>query len=197
MFGLFKNTAPKPAGVSVGSSQLVPRIKHLAFSASLERAGVPAEQRPVTTPLCGELLVTYAFDLPDSFVMATTDLLEQAGIAPDEVARLALANLTREMAEVQFNNQRDCGVAHVGNDLEATVLLVDSVWSKIGAKLKGELLAVTPRRDRLVVCDSANAQAVAALPALADEFFNEQQDQHRLSKQIMVRRGGRWVLYDR
>lgn len=196
MFGLFKKPSPKPSGLPVSRSQLVPRIKHRAFVETLERAGVPAEQRPLTMPLCGELLVTYAFDLPDSFVMATPSLLEQADIAPDEVARLATANLTRDMGEVQFDNQRDCGVVHVGGDLEATVLLVDNVWSKIDAKLQGELLAVAPRRNRLVVCDSANAAALAALPGLAGELFNEEQDQHRLSQQIMVRREGRWVVYE-
>lgn len=196
MFGLFKKQPPQPSGPKVSRDQLVPRIKHQAFALMLERAGVPAEQRPATTALCGELLVTYAFDLPDSFVMATPDLLKEAGIATGEIEELALANLRRDLPQVNFFKQDECGVAQVGNDLEATLLLVDSVWSGIEPQMKGELLAVAPRRDRLVLCDSANSNAMSALHGLVDEFFNEHEDQHRLSKQIMTRRGGRWTLFE-
>lgn len=196
MFGLFKKTPQKPNGPMVTRGQLVPRIKHQAFSLALERAGVPAEQRPVTTPLCGELLITYAFDLPDSFIMATPDLLEEARIAPADMGQLAIANLQRDLPQVSFSKQRECGLAQVGGDLEAALLLVDSVWGGIEPKMKGELLAAVPRRDRLVLCDSANAEGMGALRGLIGEFFDEHNDQHRLSKQLMVRRSGRWVLYE-
>ena len=196
MFGLFKKKAPaQPAGLHLTRDQLVPRIKHHAFVLTLERAGVPKDQQPAITPLCGELLVTYAFDLPGSFIMASPSMLRDAGIMSGEVAQLALANLRRQLPEPQFFRRDDCGVAQVGDDLEATLLLVDSVWSAIAPTMQGELLAVVPRRNRLVLCDSANQEAMGALRELADDYFDEEDDQHRLSKQVMVRRGGCWTLY--
>lgn len=194
MFG-FKKPSVQPQLPSVQRDQLVPRIKHRAFLHALEQAGVPAAQRPLTSALCGELLVTYAFDLPDSFVMATPHLLRQAGIEADEAAPLATANLMREVSQPEFNDIEGCGLAHVGGDLEATLLLADPVWQAIEQQLKGPLLAVAPRRNRLLVCDGARVDAVRALPRLAEQFFSEVQDQHGLSRQIMVRQQGRWQLH--
>lgn len=200
MFSLFKKAPPDPPrplpGPSVRRDQLVPRLKHVNFVRALERAGVPAGQRPATTPLCGDLLVTYAFDLPDSFMMASPSLLNQAGIEPSDVARLAVENLGRVLPEPQFADEDGCGVAHTGQELEATLLLVDSVWAPIESHIKGKLLVAVPRRNRLIICDSANAGAVRALPGLVHAYFAEHQDQHALSTQIMVRRNGHWTLYE-
>lgn len=198
MFGLFKRSRPgAPQLPPLRRDQLVPRIKHTEFVRTLDRAGVPLAQRPAFTPLCGDLLVTYAFDLPDSFVMATGPLLEQAGIDPDDMARLAIGNLADSLPESKFYASRGCGLAHVGGDLEATLLLVDSVWDAIVPDVSGELVASAPRRNRLLVCDSANSDALAQLRAQSQEFFVEEDDHHALSTQLMVRRGARWVLFDR
>lgn len=64
MFG-FKKKDKAPA---LTASQLQPRIKHLNFLRALREAGVPADEVPYHTPLCGELLVTYAFDRLDKMV---------------------------------------------------------------------------------------------------------------------------------
>lgn len=195
MFGLFKkNRAPAPAAPTLTRQQLVPRIKHLNFIRALDRAGVPPDKRPLTAPLCGELLVTYAFDLPDSFMMATPGMLAQAGIGSDEVAGLALANLKRTLPAPQFFAKDRCGLAHTGDNLEATLLLVDSVWTEMAGNFNGDILVTVPRRDRLLLCDSADAQACAVLAAMTAEFTNEHQDSHALSTQVMARRDGAWCL---
>jgi hypothetical protein len=51
-------------------STLVPRIKTPEFLAALRQMQIPADQMPYTEPLVADLLVAYAFDLPDSFQMA-------------------------------------------------------------------------------------------------------------------------------
>lgn len=198
MFGLFKRSRQhSPQMPPLRRDQLVPRIKHAEFVRTLDRAGVAPAQRPAFSPLCGDLLVTYAFDLPDSFVMATAPLLEHAGIDEDEMARLAVDNLERNLPESKFYASRGCGLAHVGGDLEATLLLVDSVWDGIVPDVSGELVACAPRRNRLLVCDSANSAALEQLRAQSQEFFVEEEDHHALSTQLMVRRGARWMLFDR
>lgn len=198
MFGLFKRASPaKPPGPVLKREQLVPRIKHINFLRAMHAAAVPLAQMPNNAALCGELLVTYAFDLPDRFIMATSDWLEQADVTPAELPQLALANLKRELSPPTFFEKDGCQVAHTGNYLEATLLLVDSVWDDLAATCAGEILVCTPRRDRIVMCDSANPRALATLRRLSAEFFDAQQDEHCLSTQLMVRRGGHWSLSDR
>lgn len=191
MFG-FKKKAKPP---TLSASQLQPRIKHLNFLRALREAGVPAEEVPYNTPLCGELLVTYAFDLPDSLVMATAGLLERAGVGIKDLPSLAHANLRRVLPQPQFFAKDGCGLAYTGDGMEATLLLVDDVWNEMQPNFRGEILVTAPRRDRILMCDSADAAATAALRVQTREAFDEYDDPHRLSTQIMVRQGSGWALY--
>lgn len=196
IFGLFKSRRPRdPAPPGPQRDRLVPRLKHVDFAHALDQAGVPAQERPPITPLCGDLVVTYAFDGPERFEMASPALLKQARIKRAEVARLALDNLGRQLPAPGFFEKQGCGIAHTGKGLESTLLLLDAAWAPIEARLKGELLAAVPRRDRLIVCDSANQAATLALHALAAAGYAERRDEHALSAQVMVRRGGTWALY--
>ena len=53
---------------------------------------------PVGAPLVGEPIVTYAFDLPEQFVMANPTNLARAGISIPEVGSLACANLKSRLS---------------------------------------------------------------------------------------------------
>jgi uncharacterized protein YtpQ (UPF0354 family) len=193
MFGFLKK---KPDAPALNASQLVPRIKHLNFLRAVREAGVPEDEVPYHSPLCGELLVTYAFDLPDSLIMATTGLLKQTGVSFNDLPPLARANLQRLLPQPQFFAKDGCGLAYTGEGMEATLLLVDKVWNEMQPSFRGDIIATAPRRDRILMCDSADASAVAALRVQSQGFFNEIDDPHRLSTQLMVRRDGGWTLYD-
>ena len=175
--------------------QLVARIRHVSFVRALQHAGVAADHLPVTAPLCGELLVTYVFELPDSTISASPALLAETGIAPAELATLARANLRAALPEPQFFAQDRCALAYTGDAPEAVLLLVDSLWDEMQANFVGEIIASVPRRDRLLVCDSADSGAVERLRAQTLAFFGEPDESHALSTQLMVRRGGVWSLF--
>ncbi|MCW8166508.1 DUF1444 family protein [Verminephrobacter aporrectodeae subsp. tuberculatae] len=198
LFTLFKKAigmAP-PKQVSL-REQLVPRIRHVDFLKMLQEHGVPEQQQPVTTALCGELLVSYAFDLPEQFTMATPPQLEQAGIAASEVPALALRNLARLMPRTRFFGKQGFMAVYTGGELEATLLLLDAFWEHMQASSLGkEIVAVVPRRDCLLLCDARDAGALAELGREAEKFFTESQDAHALSVQKMLRRDdGRWELF--
>ena len=195
MFGFLKKPAARQTP-SLRREQLQPRIKHVHFINALRQGGVPQEQWPCTTPLCGELLVTYAFDLADGFVMATPSMLREAGVIGDELAELGRANLRRAMPQPQFFAKDGCGLAHTGGELEATLLLLDEVWQRMQPNFAGAILAAVPRRDRILLCDGGDPAATAALARQTGEFFDQQDDAHRLSTQLMRRNGDGWSLFN-
>jgi hypothetical protein len=193
MFGFRKK---QPAPPAFDGLKIQPRIKHINFLKALDAAGVPPDQRPSTTPLCGELIVTYAFDLPDSFVMATPPLLAQAGLGDADVTARAMAYLQKQVPHPQSVARGACHLVQSGGELEAALLLLDAFWDARQAEVSGEILVSVPRRDRLLTCDSADAAGLASLRLQTEEFFIEHDDAHRLSKQIMVRRNGTWSLFE-
>lgn len=170
------------------------RIKHTDFLKALQAHGVPPEQMPVTRPLCGDLIVSYAFDTPEQFVMATPALLKSAGIAPQEVHDLALQALHRQVLAYGVRLIEDEGAyllriapEETSTHLEASCLLLDGIWDLLRDEIKpqGELLACVPTRDFFFVLDSAKPESHAHTLELARQL-QDKDGVHGLSLQLMA-----------
>jgi uncharacterized protein YtpQ (UPF0354 family) len=118
-------------------SMIVPRIKHTNFLGALRDRGVPHDQMPVTEPLVADLLVTYAFDLPEMFKMASGVDLQRLSIAHAELRPLALANLRRQMPRIGIADEPPLRRIVTGNDLEACSLLANSFWDGLAGDMPG------------------------------------------------------------
>lgn len=194
MFGFLKKRAePAP---TLRAELLQPRIKHLAFARTLHERGVPSEQMPPMQRLCGELIVTYAFDLPDALTIATPGLLADVGVTVDDLPDIAMSNLLRALPQPEFIFEDGVNLIRTGGDVEATLLIVGGLWDLVQPQLSGPILATAPRRDRLLICDGADAAAIDALHRKTMKYFGERDDQHRLSTQTMVRRDGAWTVWN-
>lgn len=178
------------------ADQLRPRIKHKAFARALAARGVPRDQMPLMQVLCGDLLVAYAFDLPDGFRMATAADIAAVGVTKDELHGVTFRNVIRTVPEPKYLNRDNVHLMQTGQQMETSMLVIDGLWDLIQPQLKGPILASAPRRDRLLLCDGADEQAIAALRRQTAEYFDEHDDEHRLSTQIMRRQGDDWVLYE-
>lgn len=195
MFGFLKK--PSATTPQLHADQLQPRIKHHAFARALLDAGMTLDQAPLTQQLCGELLVTYAFDHPDQFIMATPDLLEQVGVTRDDLPDVAMSNLIKALnwppKELAMNGVHRL---ETGGHHEAILVIMDQVCEQIEGWLTGPAIAAVPHRDCMLFCDGSDAAAIEELRRQATEQFEQRQDNHRLSPQVMVRREGFWRLYD-
>src|SRR5258705_7967922 len=97
MFGLLKK---KQRSKKADASVIVPRIKHTNFLAAIRDIGAGPEDTPVTEPLVADLLVTYAFDLPEMFQMFTTRDMKELGMTVDQVRSAAIANLRSQISDI-------------------------------------------------------------------------------------------------
>ncbi|MCW3053362.1 MAG: hypothetical protein JWN14_2532 [Chthonomonadales bacterium] len=70
-----------------GRETIVPRIKSTQMLVTLANMGYPTDQLPVTEPLVADLLISYAFDLPQTFQMVTPHHLERLAIQPANSAK--------------------------------------------------------------------------------------------------------------
>jgi len=191
MLSWFKKKAPPEPD----RSALVPRIKHTNFLAALREMDVPADQMPVSEPLVGDLLVTYAYDLPGLFMMASAESVDKLGIRREELRGLAIANLKKQLPEIGMAAEPPLTRIVTGNNLEACTILADTFWADVASETPGDLVAAIPHRDLLLYCSSQAPEGVEALRQIAREV-SQQPDNHTLSAQLFTWRGGKWVLHN-
>src|SRR5689334_3827492 len=104
----------------INASQIVPRIKPKDFNAGLSQSGMPADQLPITEPLVGNLVVSYAFDLPQGLLLVRQQDLAQLGIPADGVRKVALENLKKQMPQIVVDPQ--------GTDQEVLRIVTGGQW---------------------------------------------------------------------
>jgi uncharacterized protein YtpQ (UPF0354 family) len=189
---MFGKPAKKPvAQANPDRSTLVPRIKHLNFTAALKAMNIPADQLPYTEPLVADLLVTYAFDLPGLFQMASQAALAAAGIAPAEARDVAIGNLKKQLPGIGVQEHGPVCSVVTGNNLEACTLLATTWWEQMATQIPGEIVAAVPSRDVLLFCSSQSLEGLAALKSVSSEVL-QQETTHALTSRLLVWRKGQW-----
>ncbi len=193
MFGLFKKKAqqvPQPT-----AEQIVPRIKHLNFRAAVaEIAAKDPASRPLIEPFVGDLLITYAFDLPESFMMVREVDRERLGLSLEQLRAKALENLRKGLPPVQQGGKPPLMMLAVGNNLEACLLLIDELWEKASANVPGRLVVSVPSRDVLMFTSSERADGIQQMRQLAKEA-REREPVHGLSEHLLAWDGGKWAVF--
>src|SRR5690349_18132885 len=94
MFEWFKKK--KAAATEPDASLIVPRIKHANFLLALRDIVEKEDDMPATGPLVADLLVTYAFDLPEAFQMVCARDVRRLGLSPEQLRSVAVANLKKQ-----------------------------------------------------------------------------------------------------
>jgi hypothetical protein len=198
-FGKRQAAVSVPPPTPYRAENLTVRIKHTDFIQVLQAHGVPPAQMPVTRPLCGELLLSYAFDTPEQFVMATPPLLAQAGLDVADLGPLdqrVQANFKGAISAQLTRKSPGLMGVRTGHDLEAVMLVLDGFWSgHVRSLVQGDMVVCAPRRDVVLVADTAVPGALDALQAEALRAFHATQDAHALSLQMMHWTDAGWCLY--
>ena len=190
MFGLFKR---KAAPVGPNRSVLIPRIRTCEFLKALQRRNIPTDHAPYTEPLAADLLVTFAFDLPGTYLMASNADIRQLGVPVAEVRALAVANLKRQIPTIKFVQHGPvCRIVTPVENMEACTLLDRTFWEQIARDTGGEVVASAPSRDVVLFCDGGSVEDIAALRRSAAEALMNAA-RNALSDRLLVWRGGSWI----
>ncbi|HWQ93240.1 MAG TPA: hypothetical protein VN673_16315 [Clostridia bacterium] len=195
MFGLFKKK-PQPEQPKPDASLIVPRIKHTNFLAALRDIGTGPDDTPLTEPLVGDLIVTYAFDLSEAFQMVCPQDCQRLGIQPGQIRAIAVANLKRQLGNIGRQGEPPLLKMVVGGNLEACLLLVDDIWQSLAGKIPPEIVVGVPTRDVLLITTTSSTKGGLQMLRDAVKEAHGQETTHALTQQLLVRRGDRWEVFD-
>lgn len=193
MFGLFKKKSPaKP-----NATQIVPRIKHRNFLEAVASTGMGDGDKPFTEPLVGDLLVTYAFDLPDTFQMVRRGDLAEINVAPSELRKIAVDNLRSRVGQGGYQGDPPVLRIVLGDNCDACALLYDDLWKMLGERIPPELIVCVPHRDVVLLTTTASTKGgLEQMRAMVNDF-HAKDDVHRLTRDLFVRRDNRWEVFEK
>jgi uncharacterized protein YtpQ (UPF0354 family) len=145
----------------------------------------------LTEPFNTELAIVYAEDRPRSvrYLMTRDDVGDRA-----KLHDLALENLGRILPKIEMRGgPDDVWQISAGGDYEASLLLVDALWSKGQIKVSGDIVVAVPGKDALFVTGSRNRAGLARLHALAADLAK---GPYALTSALLVYRGSKFVVLE-
>ncbi|MFO0681175.1 MAG: DUF1444 family protein [Sandaracinus sp.] len=177
------------------AEDLVPLVRDARYVEEL--GDLEGPEGVVVRPFVADLHLVLAFDGEHTQHLATHRTLERLGIDGDEVMTLARQNLATKVAEVEQRTLDDegprVGMLLAGNDLEASLLLLDDVWARVALGLEGDVVACVPARDVVLFADTASDGAIARMGEIADEILDE--GDHVISSTLLRRTTRGWERY--
>ncbi len=172
-----------------------PRIKHVAFIEGLKQiSDMPASSLPVVESLVGDLVLSYAMDMGDSYVSVSPDVLTKHMRNQEELRPMAEDNALDAMRQIrQFS-----GIVNsleTGDNLIAASILYPELWEQLKSEMGGDILVAFPHRDKVLYVREDDEPGVVELRRILEEEIDFK-DAHALSKRVYkpINRG--WKVLD-
>lgn len=167
---------------------------------------LPADEEPIREPFVADLYLTYAYDLPVQDVgpgrrysgHVVRRHCAEIGLLPEVLRQQSTANLRTRRPDLGFTWYPDAKAVSVslGGDLEAGLLLDDSMMEKLAQDIDGDLVVAVPARNVLVATGTGHPDGLAKLRWIVDQVWSGIEDRALLlTRELLVRRRAGWELY--
>jgi len=147
----------------------------------------------VSEEINSDLIIVYAEDSPNSIRYLFNKDLEKSRIDRNELRALACENLKRMLPKIERYGTNGAYMLTVGGDYEASLLLLDSVWTGIQKDVSGDIVVAIPSRDVLLVTGSDDRDGLEKMRQTINKI--SAQSAYRLTKKLFVRRDGKFVEF--
>lgn len=172
---------------------IVPVIKDRPWLEETKQAllarGAKKLPEHVYEDLNADLIILYAEDSPKNIRYVGPKDLDEAHIEKKELRTLACENLKRLLPKIERHGTNGLYMIVAGGDYEASLLLLDSIWTDIRKEVRGDVVVAIPSRDLLLVTGSEDSQGVEKVKKMVEDSFA--QGAYRLTKKLFVFRNGK------
>lgn len=171
-----------------GRERVVPLIKDDRFFSEIDPAFAPAAER-----LVADLSIVYAFDHPHALEIMTEVERSALGVEPDDMRELAVRNLRRLVPEVGYHGDGTRFMLLAGGNFEASLLLLDEIWTRLSSDVEGDLVACVPARDLMLYTGTKVAGGIESLRRVASRVLT--QGAYAISGTLLRWTGEGWERY--
>lgn len=188
---IFSQSASKEAGLD--RTRIIPVIKDRQWldelHNTLKAKGVA--QQHLADRFNDELVIVYAQDDPNRMRYLTTQ--EDFGLSREELRSLAIANLKRVLPKIEMGRVGDVALMSAGGNYEASLLLIDDIWSSGQIQVNGDIVVAIPTRDALLVTGSRSRSGLKLVRELTAKF--KAQGPYELTDTLFRYRDGRFTKF--
>lgn len=188
----------RTADESTDRSRIVPIVKDRRWIkdiiASTKSRGMKELPNWLSEPLNDELEVFYAIDSPQNISYIGPDDLKKHRLKREELRALAVQNLLALLPKISIEGSPSLYMIVADGNYEASLLLVDSIWTGGQIKVDGDIVAAIPSRDLLLVTGSKNKEGLAKMRMMADKLSKEAS--YSLTNKLFVYRNGKFEIFD-
>jgi uncharacterized protein YtpQ (UPF0354 family) len=131
--------------------------------------------------------------MPAGFVMVRPCDLLSLGLAQEQLRKLSLDNLKREMPQIVVEVNGDVHQVVTGKNFEACTLLAPNFWTKVASQIDGEVVVAVPSRDVVLFCSNRSSQGLNDMVSMANEALR-QEAANALTNELLVWRGA-WHVF--
>lgn len=165
---------------------------------------VPPEQILIAEHMVGDLEIFYAFDMPGYFQYVSQYDCTNLSLDPGGLRKFSVKNLTKRRAQPEIMQPSDAVVMlGLDGELEASLLLVDSLWPHLARGTPGETIVAVPSRDLLLVSGTEATDGVEALRRAVARRWESAIDRKLLierklllTRSLLVRRDDSWHVFE-
>lgn len=184
----------KPQEIAL--DMVVPMVKSRAWLSDMQDALADASSGVsllLSEPLNDDLYIVYAINSADSIAYASSEQITGLGLQAQELRAEAIRNMRGLIPGITIERGPLVSMVVAGGDFEASLILFPDLWEREAARMKGRPVFAIPARDLLLFADSANAQGIDELRALAVRMHAE--STYSLSNDLfIVKEGGFEIL---
>lgn len=181
---------------SLSSTPLaLPRIKNIQMLDYLQSMQEMTEDSmPLCQSLVGDLILTFALDMGDSYMTVSKGVCDQYNISLDDLPDLALSNAVEILRDIKVHTDGTIYELEVGHDMEACTILFPSLWAQIAENFQSDVVAAFPHRNHVFYAPSNSAEGIAGLlEMLQQSDFND--DTHALSQKLYLFSQDQWTEF--
>lgn len=185
IFGKRIDDSKKKNQPTIDLNKIYPIIKGKTSNGTTP--GLENIDEPVNVELVDNLSICFALDKGDSFEYINKKDLKNIDKQLDEIKTIAIDNLVQYFNRkgVSIEGDENMLMVKFDHNMESSLLLVDSLWTQIIARLKDELIIAVPSRELLLITTKSNDTAINQLREGAIDLYSS--GRYKLTQNLLIK----------
>ncbi len=160
----------------INVDRIIPIIKPIEYLDDIrnvaKKMGASKDVEGVYEKYNDQLIIVYAEDTKSNIRYLTHDDLKTLSINPDSLKKIAAGNLEKLLTSIKIKGGKGVYMLMAGGDYEASIILLDNVFTKESLPVNGNFVIAIPNRDMLLITGSNDKDGISKIHELAQKSYS-------------------------